>query len=89
MASRVWQLESLYRANAKYRPSWQPRYLCFPTMRDLPRIAVAALRAEAFLMPPRPAGRPARRRPEPPGRTYETIDEWEAESPAAVPGAQR
>jgi lysyl-tRNA synthetase class 2 len=89
MASRVWQLESLYRANAKYRPSWQPRYLCFPTMRDLPRIAVAALRAEAFLMPPRPAGRPARRRPEPPGRTHETTDEWEAESPAVVPGAQR
>ncbi|MEU8664425.1 hypothetical protein [Actinoplanes philippinensis] len=30
-------------------PMWQPRYLCFPTARDLPRIAVAALTAEAFL----------------------------------------
>jgi len=49
MASRRWQLESLYRANAKYLPTWQPRYLCFPTARDLPRIAVAALSAEAFL----------------------------------------
>ncbi|BEL04084.1 phosphatidylglycerol lysyltransferase domain-containing protein [Actinoplanes sichuanensis] len=47
--SRVWQIESLYRANAKYLPMWQPRYLCFPTARDLPRIAVAALTAEAFL----------------------------------------
>ncbi|MEV6495087.1 phosphatidylglycerol lysyltransferase domain-containing protein, partial [Actinoplanes sp. NPDC051633] len=48
-ASRVWQIESLYRANAKFLPAWQPRYLCFPTARDLPRIAIAALTAEAFL----------------------------------------
>lgn len=58
LASRYWQLESLYRANAKYQPAWQPRYLCFPTARDLPRIAVAVLKAEAFL----PTGwRPMRR----------------------------
>ena len=37
--SRWWQIESLYRANAKYRPIWEPRFLCFPTARDLPRIA--------------------------------------------------
>jgi lysyl-tRNA synthetase class 2 len=54
-ASRLWQIESLYRANAKYQPSWQPRYLCFPTARDLPRIAVAVLSAEAFLPGRRPA----------------------------------
>jgi lysyl-tRNA synthetase class 2 len=48
-ASRLWQIESLYRANAKYQPTWQPRYLCFPSARDLPRIAIAALSAEAFL----------------------------------------
>jgi lysyl-tRNA synthetase class 2 len=48
-ASRLWQIESLYRANAKYQPAWHPRYLCFPTARDLPRIAVAVLSAEAFL----------------------------------------
>ncbi|MEV4701846.1 phosphatidylglycerol lysyltransferase domain-containing protein [Actinoplanes sp. NPDC049316] len=57
LASKLWQIESLYRANAKYRPRWQPRYLCFPTARDLPRISVAALTAEAFL-PAGPAGRP-------------------------------
>jgi len=49
LASRVWQIESLYRANAKYEPEWQSRFLCFPTARDLPRIVVAALGAEAFL----------------------------------------
>lgn len=53
LASRFWQLESLYRANAKYRPSWQPRFVCFAATRDLPRIGVAALRAESFLVRPR------------------------------------
>ncbi|GGR12764.1 membrane protein [Actinoplanes ianthinogenes] len=48
-ASHVWQIESLYRANAKYQPDWQPRFLCFPSARDLPRIAIAALSAESFL----------------------------------------
>jgi lysyl-tRNA synthetase class 2 len=49
LASRLWQIESLYRANAKFEPAWQPRFLCFPTARDLPRIAIAAMGAEAFL----------------------------------------
>ena len=53
-ASRLWQIESLYRANAKYLPDWQPRFLCFPSARDLPRIAIAALSAEAFLPRSRP-----------------------------------
>ena len=53
-ASRFWQIESLYRANAKYQPAWVPRYLCFPGVRDLPRIGLAVLRAEALVTPPRP-----------------------------------
>jgi lysyl-tRNA synthetase, class II len=60
IASRFWQIESLYRANAKYQPRWEPRYLCFPTMRDLPRIGLAALRAEAFIVLPRSLARPWR-----------------------------
>lgn len=52
-AGRVWQLESLYRANAKYLPAWQPRYLCFTRARDVPRIVTAALEAEAFIARPR------------------------------------
>ncbi|MCU7727425.1 phosphatidylglycerol lysyltransferase domain-containing protein [Actinoplanes sp. KI2] len=59
MASRLWQIESLYRANAKYLPDWQPRFLCFPSARDLPRIAVAALSAEAFLPAHEPRRGPA------------------------------
>jgi lysyl-tRNA synthetase class 2 len=51
-ASRWWQIESLYRANAKYRPEWQPRFLCFPRAAEAARVAVAALQAEAFIVRP-------------------------------------
>jgi lysyl-tRNA synthetase class 2 len=51
-ASRWWQIESLYRANAKYRPEWQPRFLCFPRATEAARVAVAALQAEAFIVRP-------------------------------------
>jgi lysyl-tRNA synthetase class 2 len=51
-ASRWFQIESLYRFNAKFRPVWEPRFVCYPAARDLPRIAVAALEAEAFLVWP-------------------------------------
>ncbi|MFF3412445.1 phosphatidylglycerol lysyltransferase domain-containing protein [Streptomyces sp. NPDC002742] len=71
--SRWWQLESLYRANAKYRPVWEPRYLLFEKSADLPRIGIAAARAEGFLAPPtlprfasRRAAHPDPRPPVPP-----------------------
>jgi lysyl-tRNA synthetase class 2 len=51
-ASRWWQIESLYRANAKYRPEWVPRFLCFPRATAVARVAVAALQAEAFIVRP-------------------------------------
>jgi lysyl-tRNA synthetase class 2 len=51
--SRFWQIESLYRANAKYQPEWVPRFVCFRASTDLPRVGVAALRAEAFLVAPK------------------------------------
>ncbi|HEX5402713.1 MAG TPA: phosphatidylglycerol lysyltransferase domain-containing protein [Pseudonocardiaceae bacterium] len=48
LGSRWWQIESLYRFNAKFAPRWLPRYLVFPAARDLPRIALAAIEAEGF-----------------------------------------
>jgi lysyl-tRNA synthetase class 2 len=51
-ASRWWQIETLYRFNVKFRPDWEPRFLSYPSPRDLPRIAVAALEAEAFITRP-------------------------------------
>ncbi|KOV70812.1 phosphatidylglycerol lysyltransferase domain-containing protein [Streptomyces sp. MMG1121] len=50
--SRWWQIESLYRANAKYRPVWEPRFLLFAKSSDIPRIGLASARAEGFLTLP-------------------------------------
>ncbi|MFB7946551.1 phosphatidylglycerol lysyltransferase domain-containing protein [Kitasatospora phosalacinea] len=50
--SRWWQIESLYRANAKYRPIWEPRYLLFEKSGEIPRIGIASARAEGFITAP-------------------------------------
>ncbi|MFH9755534.1 phosphatidylglycerol lysyltransferase domain-containing protein [Streptomyces griseus] len=62
--SRWFQIESLYKFNAKFKPRWEPRFVVFRTSRDLPRIGIAAMQAEGFvnLSLPRPF-RPRRRRP--------------------------
>jgi len=52
LASKNWQLESLYRANAKYLPTWQSRFLCYEFASDLPRVGTAAGSAEGFLTAP-------------------------------------
>ncbi|GAB3071520.1 bifunctional lysylphosphatidylglycerol synthetase/lysine--tRNA ligase LysX [Intrasporangium mesophilum] len=46
---RVWQLESLYRANAKLEPTWEPRFLCYDDAVSMPQVLVAAGAAEGFL----------------------------------------
>jgi len=50
--SRWFQIESLYKFNAKFCPDWVPRFVVFPSTRDAPRIGLAALEAEAFLVWP-------------------------------------
>jgi lysyl-tRNA synthetase, class II len=51
--SRWFQIESLYKFNAKFCPVWEPRFFVYPGGRDAPRMALAALEAEAFLVWPR------------------------------------
>jgi len=51
--SRWFQIESLYKFNAKFSPVWQPRFFVFTSTKDAPRIALAALEAEAFIVWPR------------------------------------
>ncbi len=70
LASRTWQLESLYRSNAKYLPDWQPRFLGFEHASDLPRVGMAAGSAEGFLPLP--------------GSKEEGLDHAGAERAAAV-----
>jgi lysyl-tRNA synthetase class 2 len=62
--SRWFQIESLYKFNAKFRPRWEPRFVVFRNSGDLPRIGFAAMQAEGFvnISLPRPF---ARRRPAP------------------------
>lgn len=62
--SRWFQIESLYKFNAKFRPRWEPRFVVYRAARDLPRISFAAMQAEGFvhLTLPRPL-RTAPRRP--------------------------
>ena len=50
--SRWFQIESLYKFNAKFAPEWEPRFLVFPGTKDAIRIGLAALEAEAFLVWP-------------------------------------
>ncbi|MGV0814831.1 bifunctional lysylphosphatidylglycerol synthetase/lysine--tRNA ligase LysX [Mycolicibacterium boenickei] len=50
--SRWWQLETLYRSNMKYQPEWVPRYACYEDARMVPRVGVASVIAEGFLVLP-------------------------------------
>ncbi|MCS0639034.1 phosphatidylglycerol lysyltransferase domain-containing protein [Streptomyces sp. LP05-1] len=57
--SRWFQIESLYKFNAKFQPRWEPRFVVYRASRDLPRIGLAAMQAEGFvnLALPRPFAR--------------------------------
>ncbi|KOV98929.1 MULTISPECIES: bifunctional lysylphosphatidylglycerol synthetase/lysine--tRNA ligase LysX [unclassified Streptomyces] len=50
--SRWWQLEALYRSNAKYRPEWYPRFICYGDTASLARIGLASAIAEGFVSVP-------------------------------------
>jgi lysyl-tRNA synthetase class 2 len=52
MASRFFQLESLYRSNAKYGPQWAPRFLCYARTRRLLKVSIVAGALEGFVPSP-------------------------------------
>ena len=51
-ADTVFQIERLYRFNAKFFPRWEPRYAMYEKLIALPRVALAALWLEGQLPKP-------------------------------------
>jgi len=47
--SRFFQMESLYRFNAKFKPKWEPRFVIFPGISSLVRVGFAILRIESLI----------------------------------------
>lgn len=50
--SKFFQMESLYKSNAKYLPEWVPRYLCYEDARMIPRVGLASVVTEGFITLP-------------------------------------
>ena len=53
LGNPFFQIESLYRFNAKFFPRWEPRFLVYEGAFGLPRAGIAALWAEGQLPKPR------------------------------------
>ncbi|MFC5214241.1 phosphatidylglycerol lysyltransferase domain-containing protein [Streptomyces coerulescens] len=60
--SRWFQIESLYKFNAKFQPRWEPRFVVYRASADLPRLGLAAMQAEGFVNMALPLPRFLRRR---------------------------
>jgi len=65
LGNPFFQIESLYRFNAKFFPRWEPRFLVYEGALGLPRASLAAMWAEGQLPKPTLRAREHARQPEP------------------------
>lgn len=56
LTSKWFQVESLYRFNAKFQPEWRTRYLLLPSMSQIIPVGIAAAKAEGFIEFPKRKG---------------------------------
>jgi lysyl-tRNA synthetase class 2 len=86
LASRGTQVDSLYRFNAKFSPTWGRRFLLFPSAVGLPRVTWAYLRAESFV-PSLARRRTPRAAPTPTSAPTSTPTSSPTSTPTAEPPA--
>jgi lysyl-tRNA synthetase, class II len=65
LGNPFFQIESLYRFNAKFFPRWEPRFLVYEGAFGLPRAGIAAMWAEGQLPKPSLRARENARQPQP------------------------
>jgi lysyl-tRNA synthetase class 2 len=89
VASRWWQIESLYRSNVKYHPTWRPRFLCFAETRDIALVGAASGVAEGIIDLPTFLRRRPRAVLPPPADVWRPVEEVAPHPPPAAAAPDR
>jgi len=92
--SGILQIETLWRFNAKYEPTWLPRYIVFDSAEQFVPVVVQIMRAESLTEVPvigrlLTTGTARRAGPAVPEEVLAALDEAPDEAPDDGPGKER